>query len=46
MGKLTDDRPPSNLELVKAIDAAEADVARLKKLFSEHNPKHFTINDK
>lgn len=46
MDKLTDDRPPSNRELIAAIDNAEHTVAVLKAMFKEKNPYHFTINDK
>lgn len=43
-GKLTDDRPPS-VNLAALIDSADGDVARLKALFAEHNPRHWTIKD-
>jgi len=46
MDNLTDDRPPSNLRLITAIDNAEHSVAHLKAMFHDKTPKHFTINDK
>jgi hypothetical protein len=46
IGKLTDDRPPANPRLVARIDELEQGVAKLKELFKEHKPYHFTINDK
>lgn len=45
MGKLTDDRPPSNEGLVRMIEEAETEVAHLKGLFKAHNPHHYTISD-
>jgi hypothetical protein len=45
MEKLTDDRPPANPKLVELIDASAGDVSRLKDLFKEKRPKHYTISD-
>jgi hypothetical protein len=46
-GKLNDDRPPCpNPDVIAdAIDAADAQVAHLKKLFEQRNPKQYTIDD-
>lgn len=47
MKKLTDDRPPANPGLVALIDSLGVDhVARLKELFKNESPKHWTIQDK
>lgn len=46
MGKLTDDRPPSNPALVKLIDDCQENVAHLKELFKDCKPRHYTIKDK
>jgi|SRR5579863_3170584 len=45
--KLTDDRPPcpDPDAMARFIDSAEADVAHLKQLFAEHNPRQYTIAD-
>jgi hypothetical protein len=46
LGKLTDDRPPANLELVELIRSLEPDVLKLKEMFTEHHPHQYTIADK
>lgn len=43
-GKLTDDRPP-RAPLSKRIDEMQSEVAHLKELFKDHNPRHYTIAD-
>jgi len=45
VGKLTDDRPPANPGMIKAMKECEETVAHLKELFKDHHPKHWTIND-
>jgi hypothetical protein len=46
LGKLTDDRPPANLELVEFIRNLEPTVIKLKEMFKEHHPHQYTIGDK
>lgn len=43
-GKLTDDRPPK-APVAGLIDGLQENVAHLKELFKDHNPKHYTIAD-
>ena len=43
-GKLTDDRPPSNMTS-ETIDACEHTVSHIKSLFSDKDPYHYTIKD-
>lgn len=43
-GKLTDDRPPA-ADVGGLIRSLEAEVARLKKMYAEHDPKQYTIAD-
>ena len=42
-GRLHDDRPPPNPELVRWINEAEAQVAHLKQMFAEHDPLHYNM---
>ena len=44
-GMLTDDRPPSCLQVSSLIDSMAGDVARLKDVFKEFNPHQYTIKD-
>ena len=43
-GKLTDDRPPK-LPLGEVLRGLEGEVARIRGLFSEHRPKHWTAEN-
>ena len=45
MGKLTDDRPPANPDLIARMREASEDVKHLQKLFANVNPRHYTIKD-
>lgn len=44
-GKFIDDRPPSFEDASEFIDLFTEDVAHLKKLFKDYNPKQYTIED-
>lgn len=45
-GKLIDDRPKPNEALAPLIDELGSTVQHLKRLFAEHNPRHYTIADR
>lgn len=45
MGKLADDRPPSNLGVPVAIDYSALTVEALMRTFQEHHPHQYTIAD-
>lgn len=46
MGKLVDDRPPSNPNFSAYIDELEARVKHLREMFKDKDPKHYTKDDK
>jgi len=43
--QLTDDRPPAS-PISDLIDEAEKTMAHLVEMFKDHNPKHYSIDDK
>lgn len=44
VGKLTDDRPPMG-PAAQLIDAAQADVLHLQRLYEDEHPRNYTIED-
>lgn len=44
-GKITDDRPPANPEIIRWINEQAGRVEHLKDLFAAHTPKHYTMVD-
>jgi len=45
LGKLVDDRPPSNRRMSQLLDAFEARVRKVREVFKDFSPKHYTIRD-
>jgi hypothetical protein len=46
LGNLVDDRGPKIEEFSARLDALESRMKHLREVFKEHNPQHYTINDK
>jgi hypothetical protein len=42
-GKMEDDRPPPNPELIEFIDSSQHVVQNLKDMFEAHTPKHYNM---
>lgn len=45
IGKLIDDRPPSNPKMSELLDGMEERVKHLREMFKDRKPRHYTIDD-
>lgn len=42
-GKIHDDRPPPNPELIRWLDEAQKSVEHLQQMFADHDPDHYNM---